>query len=106
MSLYENGSSDVEVRAYLATHCGTFSQDLWERFIKEIDEFSVTIKKGKLISNAWWERQGRESLRDKTFNPTLWYMNMRNRFGWRDNENKDNSTENQSINISITRDSD
>lgn len=87
-NLYENGASDVEIRAYLAKSCKTFSDDLWQRFIEEEPEFSRTIKKGKLISNAWWEKQGRENLKDKSFNPTLWYMNMRNRFGWRDNENK------------------
>lgn len=104
--LYNEGASDVEIRAYLAKSCKTFSQDLWERFIEEEPKFSLTIKKGKLFSNAWWEKQGRTNLKDKTFNPTLWYMNMKNRFGWRDTEKDTDKTENQSININITRDSD
>ena len=92
IDLYEVGASDVEIKAYLAKSCGSFSNDLWDRFLAEIEIFSQTIKKGKLLSNAWWEKQGRENLKDKSFSPVLWYMNMKNRFGWRD-EKKDNNSE-------------
>jgi len=97
IDLYEVGASDVEIRAYLAKECDTFSIDLWNRFIDEEPEFSKTIKRGREFSNAWWEKQGRENLKDKSFNPTLWYMNMRNRFGWRDNENKPNDNNDKPI---------
>lgn len=105
-NLYEVGASDVEIRAYLAKNCGSFSDDLWERFIKEEPDFSRTIKKGKLLSNSWWEKQGRENLKDKSFSPVLWYMNMKNRFGWRDTEKETDNKDTQNITVSIVRDVD
>lgn len=54
---------------------------------KWIDEYEI-LKDAKSIAlekaYAWWLRQGRENLENKSFSPTLFYMNMKNRFGWRD----------------------
>lgn len=43
--------------------------------------FLESIKKGELLSQAWWEKQGRENLKETKFNPALWFMNVKNRFG-------------------------
>lgn len=53
-------------------------------WIKKNPEFADAIKKGRSFSKAFWMVEGRESLRDKDFNYTGWYMNMKNRHGWRD----------------------
>jgi len=75
------GASKREVMALI----GVRSQ-LFYDLTKRDQEFSNTIKKGTELSEAWWLSQGRINLKERAFNSTLWYMNMKNRFGWRDKQ--------------------
>ena len=92
LQLYESGASDVEVRAYAL---GGICHETWTRLIKEESKFSETISYGKMMSNAWWETQGRVNLENNKFITQLWYCNMKNRFGWADKQEvkQDNSGE-------------
>lgn len=97
LSMYREGCSDVEVKALIFEWRGSFSNDLWDRWIKEEKQFSETIKAGKLISEAWWHKEGRTSLREKEFNYTGWYMQMKNRFGWADKQELDHTSKGEKI---------
>jgi len=73
------GASKTEIAAELDICWDTLAE--WQ---KHNAEFSEAIKRGQKLSQAWWERQGRTNLQNKEFNYTGWYMNMKNRHGWKD----------------------
>ena len=91
LNLYKEGASDVEIKALIYDHRGSFSNDLWDRWLLDEEEFSQTIKVGKMLSEAWWSKSGRTGLKDREFNYTGWYMNMKNRYGWKDKQEIDNN---------------
>lgn len=59
-------------------------EDTFYEWQKSNPQFSEAVKKGEWFSQGKWMCDARESMRDKEFNSTLWYMNMKNRFGWTD----------------------
>jgi len=85
VDLMREGASKTEVAALL-----DISRDTMNRWEKDNEEFSDAIKRGSELSQAWWELQGRIALRDKSFSYTGWYMNMKNRFGWKDRNIQEN----------------
>lgn len=98
LDLYKDGASDVEVKSLIYEWRGSFSNDLWDRWLKEEPQFSETIKTGKLLAESWWSKSGRENLKNKDFSFTGWYMNMKNRYGWKDKTETDLTTKGESIN--------
>lgn len=88
------GASKQEIKTLLG-----ISNDLFDRLSKEDEEFSETIKRGINLSESWWLKQGRVHLNDRKFNAVLWYMNMKNRFGWRDRQETELRTEGESLGV-------
>lgn len=83
LTYYASGASDTEIRV----NClNGICHETWERLLAEEPEFSEAIKMGRDMSRAWWESNGRLNLENKDFSSTLWYMNMKNRFGWADKQ--------------------
>lgn len=85
-SMSSEGASEVELR----TEClGGICHETWTRLIKEEKIFSETVNICRDKCRSWWVKQGRVNLWDKEFSPTLFYMNMKNRFGWKDRHETD-----------------
>ena len=84
IDLMKEGASKAEVCAEIGISQETMAQWCNPNGNYYIQSFSETIKKGLQLSKAWWEKSGRINLMNRDFSYTGWYMNMKNRFGWRD----------------------
>lgn len=73
------GASQIEVMAKLG-----ISRTVWDRFLDEEPEFIAIVEQGTGLCEAWWMTEARNNLYNHKFQTVLWYMNMKNRFGWKD----------------------
>lgn len=60
------------------------SVDRFIEYKKKYPEFLEAVKDGEAASQSWWEDRGRDACLNGEFNPTVWWRNMQNRFGWRE----------------------
>lgn len=65
------------------------SFDAMYKWFDKYPEFNEAKKVGESLSYAWFEEQSHRGMwiptaHGEVLNTTLWYMNMKNRFGWRD----------------------
>lgn len=79
INTYTEGASDVEVCAEIKVSLAKFN----DRYKSDMN-FKELVDFGRLLSHAWWMRQARLAIRDKTFNTAMWQFVMKNRFGWAD----------------------
>lgn len=96
ISLFREGASIKEVRAAL-----DISQVVWDRFMEEEPRFREIAVHGKDLAEAWWESEGRKNLQNTRFSAVLWYMNMKNRFGWTDKQSVDYTSQGKAITPNI-----
>lgn len=92
IELLKEGASIEEIG--LELDCGYTTVYEW---MDRHENFAQAIKRGRESSKGWWLKQGRVALRENGFNSTLWYMNMKNRFGWAD---KQESLNQHNVNVS------
>lgn len=60
------------------------NDDTFNEWVKKYPEFSASKKKAEQYAYSWWLKNGRINLENKQFNYVGFYMQMKNRFGWRD----------------------
>jgi hypothetical protein len=73
------GASQIEVMAEL-----NITKETFNNWINEYDEFSESLEIGKVQSQAWREKLGRDNITNPKFKHAFWHMNMKNRFLWSD----------------------
>lgn len=91
LEMYSEGAANVEIKAYLINEIGAFSNNLWSRWMRDEPIFGETIRKGQILSEAWWTNKGRKGLEGGKLHYQGWYMQMKNRFAWTDTQKIENS---------------
>lgn len=87
--LYTNGGWDTEARALVAQWLGSCTPEHWQRWEKDSPAFAAFLDTCRLLSRAWWERQGREHLTTSSFKYPGWILVMKHRFGWGEDDVQD-----------------
>lgn len=77
--LFREGCSIEEIAYEIDVHVDTIAE--WQ---KVHPEFSAAMKKGRKFAEGRWMKDGRVNIHNKEFNTALWYINMKNRYGWTD----------------------
>ena len=77
--MMREGASQIEVMAKL-----NITKEIYKNWINIHDEFSESLEIGKVQSQAWWEKLGRDNITNPKFKHPFWNMNMKNRFLWSD----------------------
>lgn len=90
------GASKTEVCGTIGICFDTLLDWMDKDSPRYVKDFSDSINNGQVLSQVWWEKEARMALKDKDFNSTLWYMNMKNRFRkapeqWADKSEVDNN---------------
>lgn len=79
LTAYSLGSSDAEIKAMIYFWRGRFSDSLWYRWLKEEEIFRETVSMGRILSEAWFNRLGRENMNKQGFNVISYIFQMKNR---------------------------
>ena len=92
------GGTIAEVCVALSIHYDTYYE--WE---KKLPEFSITTKKGRVLAEEWWMGEGKEMMRTRNSQPSIWIFMMKNMFHLQDNPG-DNSDKTVNVNLNYNLD--
>jgi transposase len=80
--MFANGEDVAEVAVELGISRQTFY--VW---VRKHPEFKEAYEMGKLRSEAWWCKLGREGSEGaRNIQPAVWVFNMKNKFDWNDKQ--------------------
>ena len=94
LDLYDNGASDAEIARELEITISRFYQ-----LCEENDAFNKFAEKGRTLAMAWWYKQGRLGLFLEKFSSPLYNFNMKNRYGWADKVESNDTTNKEPADI-------
>lgn len=57
---------------------------LWAKLKEREPDFREAVKKGELLRKAWWLDKAQKGINTTFFNTALWFIVMKNCFGWKD----------------------
>lgn len=85
---YKQGYADSEVACAM-----NISMRQFNTMLADNPTFAKLVEFGRTLSLAWWEGQARKNLGNKQFNTPLWVFTMKNKYGWADKIDTNNSNE-------------
>ena len=87
-TLFDQGASIAEVCREMGVSRNTFKT--WRTSVdSQKASFRDVVTMGLEASEAWWIRQGRENIDNRSFNNNLWALNMVNRWSWNSNKREE-----------------
>lgn len=92
--IYEEGGSDVEVAKYLG-----LTESAFYNLAEENPSFATFVEKGRTLAKAWWYEKARSGIQADKFNTSLFNFVMKNRWGWADKIDTNDTTEKDPVNL-------
>ena len=87
-ALFDQGGSIIEVSRLIGISRSTFYA--WLNGTDTLKKpFREVVSIGKEAAEAWWMRQGRENIENRSFNNALYQLNMMNRWNWNSNKKEE-----------------
>ena len=96
--LYEQGASDVEIARAMGITEAAFFQ-----LMEDSPVFAKFVDRGRTLAKAWWYEKARQGIQADKFNTSLFNFVMKNRFGWADKIDTNDTTDKDPVNMDQLR---